>query len=142
MIDFLGLFKAPSVYNMGIVKIVLMAISALIIILLLKKLNNDYAILTSCLINISITLLSFGFLLPVFDYIEKYIAKNDTGRLFEVLFKSTGVCLLCSVASEICKDVGEQSLGSKIELAGKCVLISYALPLIGKVLDYASSFSA
>jgi stage III sporulation protein AD len=45
------------------------------------------------------------------------------------------------VASEICKDCGEGAIGTKIELAGKCVLIAYALPLIGEVLEFASSFA-
>ena len=127
---------------MGIVKIVFLSLSCLIIIILLRKLNNDYAVLTSCLINISITVLSFGFLLPVFAYIQKLTNQGSYSELFTVLFKSTGICLLCSVASEISRDCGEQSLALKIELAGKCTLIAYALPLIREVLEYASSFSA
>lgn len=112
----------------------------MIILILLKRLNSDYALLASCLINISITVLSFGFLIPVFDYIKDLAISQTAGRLTTVLFKSAGICLLCSIGAEICADCGEATLSKRIELAGKCTLIAYSLPLIREVFSYAASF--
>lgn len=115
-----------------------MSICMLFILILLKRLNSEYALLTACIINISITLLSLGFLVPVFDYIKELMQNENTQRLTSMLFKSAGICLLCSVAAEISADCKEESLAKRIEFAGKCTLIAYVLPLIKEVMNHAS----
>ena len=125
---------------MGIVKIIGISLSALMVIILLRKLGNDYAVLASCALNIAITFFSLSILIPVFEYIDTLTDTVGTGNLCTVMFKSTGVCLLCSTASEICRDSGEGSLSQRIELAGKCTLCAFSLPLIKQVFDYAVSF--
>ena len=52
--------------------------------------------------------------------------------------KSTGVALLCSLASEICKDTGENALSYGVELFCKCEIVAMSLPLITGILDLAS----
>ncbi len=56
-----------------------------------------------------------------------------------VLFKALGVCLLTQLASDACRDAGEQGLASKAELAGKLSLLTVALPLFRKLGDIAVS---
>ncbi len=123
---------------MGIVKLILCVISSLIIIILLRKINSEQALLASCILNISITVFSISILIPVFDYIKELTDNSLYKSFFEIMFKSAGVCLLCSFAGELCKDTGEASLGQKIELAGKCTLLTFSLPLIKTVFSYAS----
>lgn len=125
---------------MDITKVVSMAICALFIIILTKKINSDHAFLLSCFVNTTICLFSFGILIPVFDYIKELCQSQSTKDLCTVLFKSAGICLLCSFASELCRDSNEASLASKIEFAGKCTLITYCLPLIKMVFGYAKTF--
>lgn len=125
---------------MDITKIVSVSICALFIIILTKKINSDHAFLISCIINTSVCMFSFGILVPVFDYIKELGKVGDTSDLYTVMFKSAGICLLCSVASELCRDAGESSLASGIEFAGKCTLLTYSLPLIKTVFGYAKTF--
>lgn len=125
---------------MDIIKITCLGLSALFIILLLRKLNSDYAMYVSLFINLAITFFSFGILIPVFNYIKELSYTTGFSNLYSILFKSTGICLLCSFAAEICRDSGEASIAARIELAGKCTLIAYSLPLIKEVFGYATSF--
>ena len=122
---------------MDITKIVGLAISSLVLIILLRKLNSDYALFASCAVNLFITLFSLGILIPVFDYIKNLTGSESAKRLIAIMFKSAGICLLSTVGAEICRDSGEASVANKIELAGKCTLIAYSLPLIKEVLAYA-----
>ena len=122
---------------MDIVKIVSISVSSIALIILLRKLGGDYAVFASCAINLFITFFSLGILLPVFDYIKQLTQQSQAQKLISVMFKSAGVCLLCTVGAEVCRDSGESSVASKIELAGKCTLIAYSLPLIKEVLAYA-----
>ena len=125
---------------MDIIKIVSTGLCSLIIILLLRKINNDYASLASCIIGISICLFSFGILIPVFEFIKSLGQDDTVGGLYALMLKSAGICMLCSVAAELCRDCKEDSLGEKIEFAGKCTLLAFCLPLIKKVFENATMF--
>lgn len=127
---------------MNITKIIFITLACLLIIVLLRRINSDYATFTSCALSVSITFFSLMIMLPVFDYIKELSSKQAIGTLGEIMFKSAGISLLCSLAGEICSDAGEPSLSSKIELAGKCTLLTYCLPLIKKVFEYATTFIA
>ncbi len=122
---------------MDIVKIVYIALACLIVILLTKKLSAEYALFSSSIICLGISVLSISIILPVTNYVKELTTNETYGRFCEIMFKSAGVCLLCSFACEICRDCGESALASRIELAGKCTLLAYSLPLIKTVFGYA-----
>ena len=125
---------------MDIVKIISMSFCFLIILILLRKLGNDYAVLASCVINVFISIFSISILMPVFDYINSFSDGSNFSNLYAIMFKAAGISLLCTFASEICKDAGESLLSSRIEFAGKCTLLTMCLPLIKKVFEYATAF--
>ena len=125
---------------MDILKIISISISCLIIIILLKKLNSDYALLASCTISLSICFFSFIILVPVIDFMKNLGFGSEFSNLFTLIFKSAGICILTSLASEICRDCKEPSIASKIELAARCTLLTMSLPLIKKVFENATTF--
>ena len=125
---------------MDIIKIVSIALSCLIIIILLRRLNSDYAIIASCIISTSICFFSFGILIPVFDFLKSLGSDSDYSSLCALMYKSAGICLLSSLAAEICRDCKEASLAAKIEFSAKCTLITMSLPLIQKVFENATTF--
>ncbi len=125
---------------MTIIKIVSISILSLIAIVLMRKLNNEYASLILCFTNIAFTVFSVCILIPVFNYIEEFTGDSDLGALSKIMFKSCGITILCSVASSICRDLREDTLANHIELAGKCTLIAFSLPLIKTVFEYAKTF--
>lgn len=125
---------------MDIVKIVFSSMSVLFITVILKKISPDYAFLASCVANIAICFFSLSLLFPVFEEINSFSSKYGVTSLCDTMFKSAGVCLLCSFGADICRDCSENSLASKIELAGKCTIIAYSLPLIKEVFEYAKAF--
>jgi len=54
--------------------------------------------------------------------------------IFGVLLKVIGICYLTDFAAELCRDFGQSSLASKVELAGKLSVIGLCLPLIDMLL--------
>ena len=64
-------------------------------------------------------------LISVSNVPEKYIS---------VLFKSLGVCFLVQFASDACRDVGETSLSSKIEIIGKILILTFSLPFFNEIM--------
>ena len=125
---------------MNIIKIIGIAVFILTVLLLTRKFCSDYSGFILCFTNIGFTLFSVSVLFPVFDYIKGLCTNDSYGYLTSILFKSCGICILCSVASSLCKDAGEASLSNHVELCGKCTVTAMSLPLIKTVFDYAKIF--
>ncbi len=121
-------------------KIIFFAIFSAIIAIVLRRMKEEYALFVSCFAGIIIITISLSILVPIVDYIRLLSSRTNVGNFSVIMLKCTGIALLCNFAGELCSDCGEKSLGAKIELFGKCTMLSYALPLIKSVFDYALQF--
>ena len=68
------------------------------------------------------------------------IAKNGgiSSELFTIIIKSVGISYMTVFTSDLCKDFGQNSLCSKVEMAGKISVIIIASPLIIKIIEITS----
>ena len=124
--------------NMSVGKIIISALSGLIFIVLMRKVKEEYALFTSLVINISLMLSALMFFKPVIEYAKELEnALSSETRFIGILLKCTGIGIICAFAAELCRDCGEGSLGSKIELLGKSAMLCYCIPLMKTVFDYA-----
>ena len=74
---------------------------------------------------------------PAFGTIRTLVKESGADEYFSVALRSLGISLVCQLSSEICRDLGENSIGGRIELAGKTAIIIMSLPLVGKLLEFA-----
>ena len=102
---------------MNITQIVAFGLVATFIIVLLKQYKSEYAIYASVIAGA--TLLFFG--------INK--------EFFRILLKITGIAYLVEFASNMCKDAGESAISSKIELAGKLLIVTLSIPIISTLVE-------
>ncbi len=108
---------------------------------LLRKNVPEY----SLIINIATGLLVITYLisnfLPIFNHIRDLInTAKISEKYYSILFKSLGICFLSQFASDSCKDAGEESLASKVEMVGKIAILTIALPLFEEVTKTALEF--
>ncbi|MBP5245520.1 MAG: hypothetical protein J6036_03595 [Clostridia bacterium] len=115
---------------MSIYQIIGTIIAGLVCILLFRKTKEEYALFTGIFLGIILIFLSVNALFPVVEYVKSLDKSQNLGSMLEILFKCTAVAFLFSTASSISKDCGEAGLASKIELLGKCLVLSLTLPLI------------
>lgn len=54
-----------------------------------------------------------------------------------LLFRALGICVLCRISSDVCKDCGITSLSLAIESAGKMVLVLMSMPSIANIVEHA-----
>ncbi len=106
--------------------------------LFIKKYAPEYAMLTAVVSGSVILILLLVSFSGVIDDIESIFAqaKLDDGILKTVL-KGLGVCYLTNFATDVCRDFGQTSLGSKVELAGKVTVVLLTLPLIKMIIKTA-----
>ena len=121
---------------MEILQIVGLCIVATVIIVLLKAQRPEIAIQISIVTGIIIFILVSGKLSGVIGVLGSYTSKInlDSGYL-AILLKIIGIAYITEFGAEICKDAGESSIASKIELAGKVVIVVLSVPIITSLLD-------
>ncbi len=91
-------------------------------------------------ISILTSVLILMFILPrfetVFDVLERIdsMLTGESGYV-RLILKIVAVGYISSFGAKICEDFGESSIGHKIELGGKIIIIIISLPVITGLLD-------
>lgn len=65
----------------------------------------------------------------------KNLGDSCDAKFIAILLKITGISILTEYAVSICKDSGESSIASKIDLGGKVIVISMSIPVISGTLE-------
>lgn len=122
--------------NMDIIKIVGIALVALVIIILLKQYKPEFAIYISLLTGVLILFLVMDKLTGIINLIQSIVNQSDINTQFiTLLIKITGIAFLSEFAVSICKDSGEAAIANKIELGSKIIIISMAIPILSSLLE-------
>lgn len=121
---------------MEIIQIVGLGIVAVIMILVLKAQKPELAIQVSIITGIIIFLFVVNKLSAVISLLNTYAAKaNIDVSYMALLLKIIGIAYIAEFGAEVCRDAGESAIASKIELAGKVIVIILAVPIMTSLLD-------
>ena len=124
----------------NIFSIVGIAIITTALAVLLRQFRPEYALFVSLAGGIFILLLACTGILPVVEQIYGMLeASSVPGEYGSVLFRALGICFVTQIACDTCKDAGESAIASKLELAGKVVVLAISLPLFQQVLSIVYS---
>lgn len=121
---------------MEILKISAIALSGVLLASFLKSANKEtsiYVILaTSMIILVSvITRIS-----EIFSFMENIYVNVTYGReYFPIIIKVLAVAYITDFTAQLCKDAGENSIGSKVEFAGKVTIFYIAIPILTSILE-------
>ena len=121
---------------MEVIKIIGIALVALIIIVLLKQYKPEYTIYISLLAGSLIILLVMDKLTGIINLLQSLANKTSINSAFlSLLIKITGIAFLSEFAVSICKDSGEAAIANKIEIGTKIIIISMSIPIITSLLE-------
>ncbi len=121
---------------MEVIKIIGIALIALIIIVLLKQYRPEFAIYISLLTGVLILFLVMDKLTGIINLLQSLANKVSLNSAFlMLLIKITGIAFLSEFAVSICKDSGEAAIASKIEIGTKIIIISMSIPIISSLLE-------
>ena len=121
---------------MEVIKIIGIALVALIIIVLLKQYKPEYTIFISLLAGALIILLVMDKLTGIINLLQSLANKTSINSTFlSLLIKITGIAFLSEFAVSICKDSGEAAIANKIEIGTKIIIISMSIPIITSLLE-------
>lgn len=110
--------------------------------LLLRKYNQDMAMLVSIASCIIILILTGGYLGRVLEFLQrlKRMAQYDSAG-YTLLIKAMGVGMLTQIAALICADGGHQAAAKALQILGTAVMLSLAIPVLDSLLDLLESFT-
>ena len=121
---------------MEILQIVGLGIIAAIIIIVVKAQRPEIALMISIVTGITIFMLIAGKLAALIEFLGDYTRKANIDTVYlATLLKIIGIAYITEFGAEICKDAGEASIASKLELAGKVIIVILAVPIITSLLD-------
>ena len=67
--------------------------------------------------------------------IREVAAQTEAGEGTETLLRVAGIGALCTLGGQLCRDAGEKGMGEKVELGGKIMMLSMALPMAASLLQ-------
>lgn len=107
-----------------------------ILCLVLSKYNKDFSLLLSVLICCCAMAGAVLYLDPIIAFAEKLKALGNLDtELFTILLKVTGIGLLAEIASMICKDAGNDTLGKTLQIVSVFVILYLSLPMLTRLLE-------
>lgn len=106
--------------------------------LFIKRYAPEYALLVSVVSGAAILVFLLASASGVLSDAEEIFNISDLDNsLFLLVLKALGICYLADFGADTCRDFGQTSLASKVELAGKISVVVLTLPLIKQILSAA-----
>lgn len=109
---------------------------AVVLGLVVSKQSKEMAVLLSLLVCCMVVVVAVGFLEPVLDFWKQL---QQVGQLDEtwltILMKVVGIGLIAEVASLVCADAGNGSLGKAIQILAAAVILWLSIPLLEGLLE-------
>lgn len=121
---------------MILTKIIFIAVIAMILSITISKINPEFKIYITVIFGLLVIFLLFdqikdnlaGFI----SMFNKYDIKVEN---FNIILKIVGIAYICDFISLLCKDLNYESIGKKIEMAGKVVILIYSFDVIKIFID-------
>ena len=114
-----------------------MALLALCLILIVKRYSSDF----SLLLKSSSGVLALGACIIMLTPIINFIAELSGAYLpdgvevyFSLLLRALAIGYLTHICSTLCRDCGEATIASYVELGGKIEILIISIPLFKEVL--------
>ncbi|HWR61015.1 MAG TPA: stage III sporulation protein AD [Clostridia bacterium] len=121
---------------MEIMRIVAVGIVAAVLALLLREEKPEIAVLVSIVTGLVIFIFIIGKLNSVLTVLKYFAGKANIDVLyFSTILKVIAIAYITEFGAQICRDAGEGTIASKIELAGKVLIMVLAIPILAALMD-------
>lgn len=119
-----------------IFKIVGIALVSTFLALLIKEQKPNFAFLFIVFVGCTIFLFLVDEIYRIIRMIEKIAVNAKINLVYvETILKIIGIAYIAEFAAQISKDAGLGSIASKIELAGKVLILALAVPILTVLIE-------
>ena len=115
------------------------ALVTVILSLALGKQEKDIGAILSMAVCCIVMVSALIYLEPVLDFLRELEAVGDLqGDFLGTLLKALGIGLVAEIASTVCTDAGNGSLGKTVQTLGSAVILYLSLPVFRALMDMVS----
>lgn len=117
-------------------KIVAIGVITCVATLIVRPVRSDFATLIALAGGVVILALLINFLTGIFSSLKLIVDTTGiSGNLYSLILKIIGIGYLIEFTAGLCSDTGNSSLGDKILLGGKIIIMVMALPIVTGILQ-------
>lgn len=122
---------------MDVFKLVAFSIVSVIFIIMLKSMKrDDFAVIVTVISAIVLFGVVMVKLESVISLLNDLVNKSGINKEYLILLlKVTGISYIVELATNICKDAGNNSIASKVEMFGKLSIVILTIPILTAVIS-------
>lgn len=121
---------------MEIVQIVAISIIAVVLAVLIRQHRPEIALQISIITGLVIFLTVIVKLASIFEELQSFARRiNIDTAYISTIFRIVGIAYIAEFGAQVCKDAGENSIASKVELAGKVIILVLAVPILMALME-------
>ncbi len=119
-----------------IIKIIMICLVSGVIIQVFKSVFPQIIPVIAMCTGMVVFVMLYRYMNTALSFINN-LTKNLSGlnESIKILIKTIGISIICEFASQLCSDMGEGYLSSKIDFAGKIMIFCLIMPELVNILD-------
>lgn len=120
---------------MDVFKIVAFAIFSVIMIVVIKQQRPEIALIISIAAGIMIIIVALTKISGIVTLLEELVQKSGINKDFlTIILKVTGIAYIIEFGKNICIDAGQSAIATKLEMAGKVIIVVLSLPMLSSLI--------
>lgn len=124
---------------MDIFKVVAFAIVATVLIVLIKEQRKEMALMLTIIASLGIILFAIDEISGIINLLDNLAEKSGISKDYLlIIIKVTGIAYIVEFGKNVCQDAGQSAIATKLEMAGKVVIVSLSIPIISALLTVLS----
>ncbi|GAE31869.1 stage III sporulation protein AD [Halalkalibacter hemicellulosilyticus] len=123
-----------------IIQIVGLGLIATFLALVVKEQKPMFAFMLTVFVGVFIFLFLIDEIVKIIEMLEGIAERADLNMMYlQTILKIIGIAYIAEFGSQIAKDAGQAAIASKIELAGKILILVLAIPILTAVIEMVLS---
>lgn len=121
---------------MEIVQVVGLGLIATVLVIILREYRPELAMQVSLAAGVIIMLMVINRIVGAVQVITETAVGAGINLVYlQTLLRVIGIAYLAEFGAQVCRDAGEGSIASRIELAAKVLILVMAVPIIVEVME-------
>lgn len=121
---------------MEMIQIVGLGLLATVLIIVIKEQKPIFAFLIAVSTGILIFMYLIGKIGGIIEVLEQLAESSGVQMIYlKTILKIIGIAYIAEFGAQIVRDAGQESIASKIELAGKVLIMVLAIPIISIIIE-------
>lgn len=116
------------------IKVCFFAVICIAASVTLRQLRPEFPAFLRIASVVAIGSLAVSVILPIVTYLASLFDGDTIGNYGGMVLKALGTAFLVQICADICRDSGEGSLASGVELIGKLEILLLCIPLLEDIL--------